>query len=297
MFYRDFMEYHQDRFEDHSLMVYRSDELIGVIPANIKHGIAYSHQGLTYGGLVVSLKANFKDTLESYQAIIKYLNTRGIRFLKLKRIPRIYENLPSDAIDYCLFKSKAERDRCDLTMAIDLKSTAVEMSTNRKRNLKKAQAHNIKVREVFEFDSFFKQVLIPNLKERHQTSPTHTVAELDLLRSHFPDHIRQFNAYYEDEIIAGVTVFVTNRVAHAQYISTLDSLRHLGGLDMIFDHLIQTTFKEKWYFNFGISNENQGQQINEGLLHWKSSFGAHPIVHEFYTITTENYKLLNDVWI
>ncbi len=291
------MEYHEDRFEDYSLMVYRSEELLAVLPANIKHGIVYSHQGLTYGGLILSQKGKFNDVLESFQAMLQFLNANRIPFLKIKRVPRIYEILPSDEIDYLLFKVNAERDRCDLSMVVDLRSDLIQMSTNRKRNLKKARDHQIEVKETTEFESYFNSILIPNLKERHQTSPTHSVAQLDMLKSRFLNNIRQFNAYHNDAIIAGVTVFETENVAHAQYISTLDSMRQLGGLDIIFDHLISTVFKHKNYFSFGISNENQGQQINEGLLHWKASFGAQPIVHEFYTIETKKYKLLNDVWL
>ena len=291
------MEYHQDRFEDHSLMVYRSEELIAVMPANIRHGIVYSHEGLTYGGLVLSSKAKVKDSFEAFQSILKYLDTNRIPFLKLKRLPRIYEILSSDEIDYLLFKVNAERDRCDVTMVKDLHRDGSEMSTNRKRNLKKAQALNIQVKEETEFDTFYYHILVPNLKEKHNAKPTHTLDELNLLRSRFTDHIRQFNAYHDDQLIAGVTIFETDTVAHAQYISTLENQRHLGGLDVLFDHLIHETFKEKRYFSFGISNENQGQQINEGLLHWKSSFGAQPVVHEFYTINTRNFGLLNDTWI
>lgn len=291
------MDYHSDRFEDYSLMIFRSEELVAIVPANIKSGIVYSHQGLTYGGMLVASKSKFKDTLDCFQAVLKFLSSSGVAILKWKRLPRVYNTLPSDGIDYLLFKTNAERERCDLSMVIDLLSDHSEMSTNRKRNLKKAKANIVSVKETSEFDAFFNSVLIPNLKEKHQSSPTHSASELDLLKSKFPDHIRQFNAYHNDKLIAGVTVFITETVVHAQYISTVDSKRHLGGLDVIFDHLLHFECKGKRYFSFGISNENQGQQINEGLLHWKSSFGAHPIVHEFYSVDTANYTLLNDVWI
>ena len=35
MFYREYMEYHSDRFVDHSLMIYTDDDkLIALLPAN-----------------------------------------------------------------------------------------------------------------------------------------------------------------------------------------------------------------------------------------------------------------------
>ena len=94
-----------------------------------------------------------------------------------------------------------------------------------------------------------------------------------------------------------MTIFESEKVAHAQYISTLKSKKELAGLDAIFDELIETTFATKHYFSFGISNENKGQQINQGLLKWKESFGARSVVHDFYNIETKNYNHLNDVFL
>ena len=53
LFNRNYMDYHSDRFDDHSLMFYIKDRLYAVLPANVKDGTLYSHQGLTYGGLVM----------------------------------------------------------------------------------------------------------------------------------------------------------------------------------------------------------------------------------------------------
>jgi len=51
LFYRDYMEYHSDRFLDSSLLFFEDDVLIAVMPANTAENILYSHRGLTYGGL------------------------------------------------------------------------------------------------------------------------------------------------------------------------------------------------------------------------------------------------------
>jgi hypothetical protein len=196
-----------------------------------------------------------------------------------------------------MFKTEAQIVRRDVSTVIHMSHPLKISSSNRKRNLKKAKANHIEVKESNQLETFFNQILIPNLKERHEALPVHSVEEISDLKTKFPEHIRQFNAYYLNEIIAGVTVFETELVAHAQYISTLDSKKEFAGLDAIFDALIHTFFKNKRYLSFGISNENQGQQINQGLLKWKESFGARVISHDFYSINTENYNRLNDVWI
>ena len=54
LFDRRYMDYHSDRFLDHSLMFYEKGRLYAVMPANDdKHGTLFSHQGLTYGGLIM----------------------------------------------------------------------------------------------------------------------------------------------------------------------------------------------------------------------------------------------------
>jgi uncharacterized protein (DUF486 family) len=42
----------EDRFQDYSLLIFEEDKLIAVLPANRVGETVYSHQGLTYGGLV-----------------------------------------------------------------------------------------------------------------------------------------------------------------------------------------------------------------------------------------------------
>ena len=56
LFHRDFMEYHKDRFEDYSLIVLDGERWVAVLPANIEEAKVFSHQGLTYGGLVYGEK-------------------------------------------------------------------------------------------------------------------------------------------------------------------------------------------------------------------------------------------------
>ena len=65
----------------------------------------------------------------------------------------------------------------------------------------------------------------------------------------------------------------------------------------LFTHLIEEVFSNKEYFDFGISNENNGKNINEGLLYWKEGFGARSITQDFYEIKTSNYKNLDDIMI
>ena len=169
------------------------------------------------------------------------------------------------------------------------------ISTVRKRGIKKAKDHQLIIKEDNDFEAFWNQVLIPNLENRYGKNPVHSLSEIQLLQNNFPDNIRQFNVYYNDKIVAGTTIFETKKVAHAQYISATEQKQELGSLDFLFNELLSNVFKEKPFFDFGISNENRGRNLNKGLLYWKESFGARTITHDFYCIKTNNHNLLNDV--
>ena len=117
------------------------------------------------------------------------------------------------------------------------------------------------------------------------------------LKALFTKNIRQFNVYHNGIIVAGTTIFECETVVHCQYISGKEDKNELGGLDFLFYHLITETFKNQHFFDFGISNQNQGRKLNQGLSYWKESFGASTIVQDFYEVKTSNYGLLDTVLI
>lgn len=293
--HRDFMEYHKDRFQDQSFLIFKNKKLVAVFPANIKNHIIYSHQGLTYGGLIVAKNSTFKTTLQAFKALLETLEEIGVEELIIKPTPRMYHVQPSDEVDYLLFKLKAQLLRRDLSLAIDTTQPIKVSSSNRKRGLKRAQKNEVFVKEEQDFEGFWNQILIPNLEEKHGVEPVHTLEEIRYLKSKFPKNIRQFNVYKDNSIIAGTTVFETEKVAHAQYISANHTKQEYGSLDFLFHHLIHEEYKSKPYFDFGVCSEKNGQQINSGLQAWKESFGASSISHDFYSVFTKNHHFLNDV--
>lgn len=297
LFYRNFIEYHQNRFEDFSMLVFKDEKLIALCPANISENIVYSHRGLTYGGIVLNDDVAFNDVLNSFRVILKFLNQQSIFELQIKTLPKIYHSLPSDEIDYLLFKTNATLIKRDITSVIDAKRKLKLQSSNRIRGLKKASKQELIVKESSDLDVFWNVVLIPNLKTAHNVEPVHSLEEIMRLKQSFPNSIRQFNVYKDDKIVAGTTIFETKHVAHVQYISANNNKQEFGSLDLLFDVLINDVFKTKKYFDFGISNVNNGQNINEGLMSWKESFGARSIVHEFYKVETKNYIELKSVMI
>lgn len=295
LFHRDFMEYHQDRFEDYSLLIFdEKNHLKAILPANKVENTLYSHQGLTYGGLVLNQKTRLQEVIEIVHSVLKFLNENGVSSLQMKQLPTIYHESPSDEMEYLSFILNAKLIRRDSLSVINLE-TDFEFSNSRAEGIKRGTDFGLEFREEQDFTSFWNQILIPNLAQKHQAKPVHSLEEIMLLKSKFPNNIKQFNVYKEGKIIAGTTVFESDFVAHSQYISADESKNTTGSLDFLHNRLITYTFRNKKYFDFGISNENQGQNINKGLLFWKEGFGARTIVQNFYEIETKNYPLLENV--
>ncbi|PZR21425.1 MAG: GNAT family N-acetyltransferase [Flavobacterium psychrophilum] len=296
LFHRDFMEYHSDRFEDFSLLVFDEDELIAILPANKKDTVLYSHGGLTYGGLVCTEKAKLSEVIIVFRAILEFLHNNGFERFNVKLTPSIYHKYPADELSYALFLAKANLIRRDSLTVIDMQNK-LSFSKLRKRTINKGLKNGYTVKQEDNFDVFWNKVLIPNLNMKHDAKPVHTAEEITLLRQKFPDNIKQFNVYYNDSIVAGTTVFVTDTVAHMQYISGIEEHNNLGALDFLYDYLINEVFADKRYFDFGISNEEQGTKLNAGLTFWKEGFGARTIVQDFYEVETANFNLLDSVLI
>ena len=97
-------------------------------------------------------------------------------------------------------------------------------------------------------------------------------------------------------MVAGTTIFETSQVAHCQYISGNDDNNILGSLDFLHDYLINKVYQKKRYFDFGTSNEEQGQHINVGLQFWKEGFGARTITQDFIEIDPKNHAKLKLVF-
>lgn len=288
------MEYHSDRFQDYSLLVLDGEKVVAVLPANKVENVIYSHQGLTYGGLVLDNKAKLSSVLSMFKSVLQFLNENSIERMIVKTMPNFYLDYFSDELEYCLFIVQAKLNRRDSLSVIDL-TKPYFISKTRKESIRRGMKNNLIIKEELNFELFWKEILIPNLNKKHQVKPVHSVAEIVKLQHNFPNNIRHFNVYHNDKIVAGTTVFCNNKVAHPQYISGNSDKNELGSLDYLYHYLLTEVFKDKNYFDFGISNEAQGTKINEGLLFWKESFGAKTVVQNFYEVETKNYVLLETV--
>ncbi len=288
LFYRDYMDYHSDRFKDHSLLVFRQGKLVALLPANAcAPDTLASHGGLTYGGLVLRRSVVLEEILEILYHVLRYLQEQGISRLLYKQIPSFYNTLPDDDISYGLFLVQARLYRRDCALVVN-QADRLRFSKCRKRWISKGQKLAVQLSQDNSFVPFWENVLSPRLAARYRVRPTHSVEEITLLALRFPENIKQFSAYYEGEIVAGATIYETPTVAHAQYIAVSDRGAAVGALDYLFGWLIEERYKDKRYFDFGICNERDSHLLNHGLLHWKQGFSARSFAHDFYEIRTDH---------
>ena len=290
------MEYHSDRFEDFSLMVYDNEKLVCVLPANRVGATLYSHHGLTYGGLVFQNSIKLGNSITVLKEILDYLNENQIDKLNLKLIPSIYCDGFSEEIEYSLFLLEAKITKRDCLSVIDL-TKPFSISKTRKESIRRGVKNDLVIKEELNFELFWNEILIPNLDKKHKAKPVHSIQEITKLQNTFPDNIRHFNVYNGNNIVAGTTIFISEYVAHPQYISGNTQKNELGSLDYLYDYLIKVVFKDKKYFDFGPSHEQNGLKINEGILFWKESFGAKTTVQDYYEIETKNYNNLDAILV
>jgi hypothetical protein len=266
------------------------------LPANRVETTVFSHQGLTYGGLVYNEKLKLASVIAIFKSVLFFLNENKIEKLQVKLIPSIYHQKPAEELNYALFFAKANLKRRDTLAVINL-ANPCSLSKGRKAEIKKGKTNKLEIKEVEDFQEFWNELLIPNLANKHQAKPVHSLQEITKLKALFPKNIRQFNVYENGLIIAGTTVFESENVVHSQYISGKIDKNDLGGIDLLHYYLLTDVFKKKRFFDFGTSNENQGKQLNNGLSYWKESFGASTIVHDFYEVETANFNLLENIII
>jgi|JI8StandDraft_1071087.scaffolds.fasta_scaffold147908_2 hypothetical protein len=282
LFDRNYMDYHADRFEDHSYLFYKGEELLALFPASVKDGIVTSHGGLTYGGFILHTRATADFVLESFTCLLQHLKSDGLHSLIYKVIPYIFHKLPAQEDLYALFRNKAQLIRRDISSVIDL-STKPNYTKGTKYNISKARKSDLQVVPSMDFEKFM-AIEEELLMRKYRTKPTHSPSEMLLLANRFPENINLLMVYKESNCLGGTILFLMGHVVHTQYIGITDEGKLVGALDVLTDYLINRFSTTHKYFSFGISTEQNGELLNEGLIRNKESFGARAITNDFYKL-------------
>ena len=282
LFLRDYMEYHSSRFNDHSLLFFNNGRLTALMPANLENKTLRSHGGLTFGGVISDYTMKTPLMLSVFLSLIEHCKNQDITEIIYKTIPYIYHSVPADEDLYALFNFDAKLTARNVSSAVCLPNMR-GFDGSRKDNLRKAKKNSLIVKESQDFDCFMK-IEEEALVERHGVRPVHTAAEIKLLAGRFPNNIKLFASFKDDVMLAGVIMYESKNVAHMQYAANSKAGWNIGAQDIIEDYLINHYYRDKKYFDFGISTERHGEVLNLGLIKRKENFGASAVMYDTYQI-------------
>lgn len=291
LFERAYMDYHRDRFSDHSLMYYDGkDRLVGVLPATEyeENGerVLSSHAGLTFGGFVLSCEARSRDVLSLFGATLEYLRQNSYSRFVYKTPPVIYHQVPSEEEEYALWLNGAHLDICNLSTTIDLRSPAlIAIDRNRTRCKRKALRYGYTIAEIDDLVELW-PIVEHSLQRKYGVSPVHTLVEISLLHKRFPHNIRVFAIMLNGMVVGGVVIYESMQVAHSQYCHATPEAKSRGVIDMLYLHLIdyyKLNRPEIRYFDFGISNEEDGRYLNQNLIAYKEDYGGRGVAYKTWS--------------
>jgi hypothetical protein len=283
LFHRDFMEYHADRFEDFSLLVFEGENLVSVIPANRVGHTIFSHQGLTYGGFV------FIDDLVTFEIdliiaeVILYLKENQFKEFSIKDIVSIYLKERKIETQQSLVKNGAELVETKMNLAIDFNSN-FKISKSKLKHYNRIQSIGLSIRNEENLTDFWNKVLCPRLEQKFNVKPVHSLKEIIGLKNKFPENIYQYSVYKDEEILAGITVFKTNTVIKSQYGATTEKGEKYRALDYLYITLIDKYKSQLDFFDMGTVNDDSELGYNFGLLNQKKELGCDLFEQKYFKI-------------
>jgi hypothetical protein len=276
---RGYMDYHADRLVDCSQVVERNGEVVAVFPASIRDKLVTSHGGLTYAGLISGHALRAESTLAVFEQLANSYRALGVERVVYKAVPHVFHAYPADEDLYALHCMGARLIRRDLSSVIALQEP-FRFTEARRRSVKTAAQAGIGLQVGADPAPF--HALLSEVLHTHHVAPTHSLQELRLLQTRFPQQIVLYEARKGGVLLAGALVYDFGRVVHTQYLAASAEGRQLDALSFLLAELIGSTYAGRRYFSFGISTEQEGAVLNRGLVTQKEYFGARAIVHDFY---------------
>ncbi len=284
LFYRNYMEYHSDRFNDFSIMLYDKGKLSALFPFNYIKNTLFSHQGLTFGGIITNYKTDSLKFIQYFNEFSKFALNNNFKDIIYKSIPQIYKSYQGDDEHYAMFRVNAELIASNLSSVIDL-SLERNISRNRKRALQKSFDNNLTTNHSEGWSDFW-NIMEQNMKEKFNVKPVHSLEEIIKLNRLFPNNIKLLSCNLNNKMVGGAVIYLYKNVIKVQYAHADNTGKTLGAIDNIYNFVINN-FKDYKYLDLGTSNLENGNYINSGLLKQKSGFGAKGITFNIYKYSTD----------
>ncbi len=190
-------------------------------------------------------------------------------------------------MDFALLKNGFHYEKREISSILFLEKSVKEnlakFRPSHRQAVRKAQRQGVIVEQSENYSDFY-TILKNNLKIRHGVSPTHTLDELMLLKSLFPEQINLFGAFSNGKMIAGVLNFICNNdVVLAFYISHDEKYQEIRALNLLFYFIFVWAIEYRFkVFDFGIFTVRE--EPNIGLARFKENFGASGMFRDTFLI-------------
>ncbi|HRO41247.1 MAG TPA: GNAT family N-acetyltransferase [Flavipsychrobacter sp.] len=274
--------------DDCSFLFFKKNKIVAVVPACLLHKedkvVFQSHPRSTFGGFVMGTEIGTVEAVELVGLLIAESKTLGAKEIIVRNPFRILNNRLADETDYAMWYHGFSLLSRELEIAIELQPS-VEIIEKRfengtKYNIKKAEK-SVATRLTDDFETFW-NMLEKNLSDKHGKKPVHSLADILRLRQLVgEENVLLFGGYTEGKMICGTVVFkFGNRALHAQYIASDFAYQELRAINAVTHYIIKWGHEQGFqYYNLGTANEG-GKVINEGLFHFKESFGGRGVLRE-----------------
>lgn len=284
---RKFLEYHRDRFEDASVIIYKgNDTIVAVIPACTltENGrkIFSAHQGSTFGGIVIAQSFyNIEHVNEIMNVFEEYLRQSGYDEVCLKCTGDIFVRHNSSLLNYFLYQ-KGFTSYEELSSYIDFSQYNEDISSNFTSGRRRDYKYSLKNALTFsrlenrtEIENFY-GILCNNLHKFHAV-PVHSFDEImEFKESRLKDIVEFYGVFCQEHMIAGSMIFLFHDlVFHTQYLAADQSCLKMYPMNFMNYNLIKTARDRAFkYFSFGTSTYEHGKILNKELAVFKEGFGV-----------------------
>jgi hypothetical protein len=285
LFIRDYMEYHRDRFDDHSLLFVRDGRTIACLPAHRVDDVLSSHQGLTFGGLVMHETVRLSDVETIVRSLLDNMKANGFRTLYYRPMPHPYHRLPAGEDIFVLAGLGARIIEPKATSVVPAGMPAL-FSGNRRYDVKRFLREGLAVKRSFDFSRFM-SLCESYLLRRRGIRPVHTGEELERLANRFPDNIALYVVEHGSEMAGGLVIYLNATCTRSQYLAQSASGQKLGVMSTIYDHVLNKVLTKGTMFDFGHSTDPATGSHDKQLHMYKESFGARTILISSYQLSID----------
>ena len=232
--------------------------------------------------------------MEIIEVFEQYLKEHRFTSVYLKITPDILSIESPALLEYLLYYKKYQQ-YSELNTYIDLENYDEDILSNfnqaKRRNINNCIKENLKCRKIYsDNEIIIMHTIIKDNLRKYGVEPVHTAEELIKLKNiYIPNNIDFFVSHIENNFNAAIVVFYfpKTKTIHTQYLCSKEEFAKLSPMSFMYYSMIVEAKKRNYKrISWGVSTEDFGHYLNQGLLKNKESYGS------TYSINKTFYKML-----